>query len=287
MLKKGLQIISLLLLCTFSFFYTDRVVTVVKNQDPIMIKLNEHQTQHQIKSINAKIIETGIIPGRNGCQVNLEKSYTKMKKVGNYNPNLIEYQEIKPELSLLNTYDKYIIKGNSQEREVAIVIKVNNINNISDINDFLDNKDLKVAYFIDGKDIETNIINIYPLIQGGHEIYNLGYEQEYNKEMLLWTNNMINSIANNRSSYCLALIEQETRLEVCSNQKMHTIKSDIIINYANPFSKVRNQIDKGSILVFDQNSITKQELSGALTYLKQKGYTCLPLSEHLSEKGCQ
>ncbi|MDD2490429.1 MAG: polysaccharide deacetylase family protein [Bacilli bacterium] len=287
MLKKVLQTIGLLLLCSFSFFYTDRVVTVVKNQDPIMIKINEYKDFYNIESVDAIINDKDIIPGINGCKVNIDKSYSNMKRIGSYNPNMIEYQEIKPELSLSKTYDKYIVKGNSNKNTVTLVFKVNNINNINEIKSILKEKKIKAAFFIDGKDIETNVNSIYPLINEGHEIYNLGYDHRYEKEMLRWTNNMIDSIANNKSNYCLVLTENQNTLDICSKEKMYTIKPDIIINYGNPFSIVRKTIEKGSIIVFDVNSITKNELIGVITFLNKKGYTFNILSNHLSEKGCQ
>jgi len=287
MLKKVLQTIGLLLLCSFSFFYTDRVVTVVKNQDPIMIKINEYKDFYNIESVDAIINDKEIIPGINGCKINIDKSYSNMKRVGSYNPNMIEYQEIKPELSLSKTYDKYIIKGNSNKNKVAIIFKVNNINNLVEIRSILKEKQIKAAFFIDGKDIENNVNSIYHLINEGHEIYNLGYDNRYEKDMLRWTNNMIDSIANNKSKYCLVLTENQNTVDICSKEKMHTIKSDIIINYGSPFSIVRNKIEKGSIIVFDVNSITKNELIGVITFLNKKGYTYNILSNHLNEKGCQ
>src|SRR5690554_1148545 len=107
MFKKGLQTVCLLFFCLLSFFYTEKVVTVVKNQDPIMIKLNEVATTYQLPSTNAIINNNDITPGQNGCQINIEKSYLKMKKVGSYQPKLLYYEELKPKISLSNTYDKY------------------------------------------------------------------------------------------------------------------------------------------------------------------------------------
>jgi hypothetical protein len=83
------------------------------------------------------------------------------------------------------------------------------------------------------------------------------------------------------------LIEDNKKvLDMCASNKMYTIKSDLVINYKNTFDTIKNRIDKGSIIVFDVNNNTIDELSKALLFLNSKGYNYNLLSDHLSEKGC-
>ncbi len=286
MFKKTCQMVGLILVISFSFYYTDKVATVVRNQDPLMIKIRQYESSFNKESINAFINNENIIPGINACVVDINTSYNNMKRTGIYNSNLIEYKEIKPELSIEKIYNKYIIKGNKDKLEVALVFKLNNLDYIDDLLNVLSKKGIKASFFIDGKILEKDSKPIYKLVNNNHEIYNMGYDGVYNKELLIWTNNIIENISYNKSSYCLTTSENPKILDLCTSNKMYTIKSDIVINYSNSFNNVKNIIDKGSIIVFEVNDKTIIELNKTLLFLNSKGFKYNPLSIHLSEKGC-
>lgn len=286
MFKKSLQIIGLFLVISFSFYYTDKVVTVVRNHDPLMIKIKSYESIFNRDSIDAFIENNSVIPGINACYVDTSASYSNMKRLGEYNSNMIEYKETKPKLSIENIYDKYIVKGNKDTFEVALIFKINNPDYILDILNTLRSKNVIVSFFIDGKVIEENSDKIFMIINQGHEIYNLGYDHKYDKDLLVWTNNMIENMSHNKSNYCLVSDENKKVLEMCSSNKMYTIKPSILINYGATFTTVMNDIDKGSIIAFDTNDNTIDELNKTLIFLNSKGYKYNALSNHLSEKGC-
>lgn len=287
MLKKGLQGLGLLFLFIFSFLYTDKIVKIVKSKDPIMIKINHFENIYNIDAVNAIINDNEIIPGINGCIVDKDRSYSMMKRINKYNPNMIEYRELKPELSLDKIYDKYIVKGNKNKNEVAFIFKLSNKDdNLNDILRILNEYNIKASFFIDGKYLEENPEQVYEIIKLEHEIYNLGYNSKYEKDTLLWTNSIIDTIANNKSKYCLVMRENIDVLILCANHKMHTIKANLVVNYSNTLSLIKNKIEKGSMIVFEINNNTKSELIGMIIFLNTKGYKHNLLSEHLSEKGC-
>ena len=65
-MKETIKMIGLITLICFSFFYTDKVINVINEQDPIMIKINEVKDKYNIPSINATTTKDTIIPGING-----------------------------------------------------------------------------------------------------------------------------------------------------------------------------------------------------------------------------
>jgi hypothetical protein len=97
---------------------------------------------------------------------------------------------------------------------------------------------------------------------------------------------MIENMSYNTPKYCLVIEDNKKVLDMCASNKMYTIKSDLVINYKNTFDTIKNKIDKGSIIIFDVNNNTVNELSKALLFLNSKGYNYNVLSDHLSEKGC-
>ncbi|MDD2203285.1 MAG: hypothetical protein PHT75_02005 [Bacilli bacterium] len=286
MLKKSFQFLGLTILIGFSFFYTNEVINMVRDKDPLMIKIQEFETIFNKDSVDAFIEDDFILPGINACVVDTNSSYSNMKKIGSYNNSLIEYREIKPDISLDNIYDKYIVKGNKSKLEVALVFKLNDSRYTIDLINILSKKSTKASFFVDGKLIENDSQSIYNLINQGHEIYNLGYDGEYDKNLLVWTNNMIENMSYNKPKYCLLLEENKKVLDICSSNKMYTIKAELLINYRSTFNNIMSNIDKGSLIIFDVNEKTTTELTKTLLFLNSKGFTYNVLSEHLSEKGC-
>ncbi|MFA5408202.1 MAG: polysaccharide deacetylase family protein [Bacilli bacterium] len=287
MLLKSIKIVGIVFLLGFSFFYTDKVVTIVRNQDPLMIKILDYEASFNKESIDAFVEDNSIIPGVNACVVDTNSSYSNMKKIGSYSTNMIEYREIKPKLSLDSIFDKYIIKGNKDTFEVALVFRINDVRFINDITSILTSKGIKASFFLDGKLIEDETHEVYNLINQGHEIYNLGYDNAYNKDLLVWTNNIIENISYNESKYCLTLGENQKTLDMCSKNKMYTIKSNLVINRSTGFNSIKSSIEKGSIIVFDVADQTPLELNKTLIFLNSKGFAYNTLSNHLSEKGCK
>ena len=73
-MKSIVKLIGLLVLIGFSFFYTDKVIEVIREEDEIMIKIREEKDNYSVKPKNATISGNTIIPGINGREVNAESS---------------------------------------------------------------------------------------------------------------------------------------------------------------------------------------------------------------------
>ena len=62
-MKNIIKVIGLATLISFSFFYTDKVINVISEQDPIMIKINELGANFKEEALDAVITSDTIIPG--------------------------------------------------------------------------------------------------------------------------------------------------------------------------------------------------------------------------------
>ena len=71
-MKKIIKGIGLITLIIFTFFYTDKVLKVVREEDSIMMKINDIKDKLTIEPTDAIIIEDTIIPGLNGKKVNID-----------------------------------------------------------------------------------------------------------------------------------------------------------------------------------------------------------------------
>ena len=50
-MKETIKMIGLITLICFSFFYTDKVINVINEQDPIMIKINEVKQNAELEKV--------------------------------------------------------------------------------------------------------------------------------------------------------------------------------------------------------------------------------------------
>ena len=263
-MKKVIKTISLLVLICFSFFYTDKVINIINQKDPLMIKIESLKEEYKIEPVNAILNEDTIIPGINGRQIDVLKSYEEMKSSGIFREELLVYKDLYPSSLLSNNKDKYIIKGNNKENKVSLLL----ILNIKDIDNIKDNN---ITLFINHKDI--NIKNITKL--KNNEIYTYGNNGIYNNELLTSDNSIINRISNNESKYCLSNNKDNTVLEVCNKNNMYTIIPNIIGDY----TEIKNNISNGSIILINNTN----NLNIIIKYINSKGYHIVPLSNLLKE----
>ena len=267
---KTIKIIGLFCLFTLTFFYTEKVINVSIEQDEIMIKIKEYENTN-IKPINAIINNNTIIPGNIGKYVDKESSYKKMKPLGYFDPSLLIYKNIYPEISIYNNYNKYIIKGNTKNKSISLLYILNN-NTIDNIISISNKYNIKINIFIDSTYLNNNI----PIIDKikNNEVYNYGSNGTYTKDNLIIANNIINNKSNNKSIYCLFKNEDKSSLNNCANTKMLSILTK---NYN--FYNIKNNLDNGNIYLID-NTI---ELPKIIEYIISKGYNIVPLSELIIE----
>lgn len=262
-MKKIFEYIGLFLVVCFSFFMTNRTIDVAKNMDNIMIQIKDNMNDYKVSKMEAYIYEDTIIPGINGYEVNVSKSYDYMKKVGIYDPNLYVYSPIIVSSKIKDNLDKYIINGNKGKKMVSILIYAehNDILKIMNkIGDIKINFIISSNYFNENKKLMDDIFK--------------------NKHNILFTDiNNINSLSNQDNIYCFNKdLNNEFKSE-CANKNALTINSNIISN--NYLSNVKKQLQSGKIFVFNGN--VTNDINTIINYIESKGFKVSSLDNHLSE----
>lgn len=280
--KKIFSYLGVLVLISFSFYYTDKAVDIIKRNDPVMQKIIDYNSFNKIDPINAYINDSEMMPGVIGRQVNLDESYKNMKRLNKFDESLLVFEEVIPNINLDGNYDKYIVKGNNSLSNVSLVFTISDINNLKQIYDVLLEKNVLVTFFIDGNIIEDNIELILEIARDGYEIENFGYSNQYSEEMFNWTNNLIESITNVSTKYCYSEYHNYKVMDICSKNKKYTIIPSInAVNY--PFMVIKSKLENGSIIRLDNSDKVLKELSTSISYIKQKGYDLVTLDELLKE----
>lgn len=280
MYKKISYIMVVLLLSVFSFYYTNKSIELVQEQDPITKKIKDTSEKYNISAVNATIKDNTIIPGLSGKEIDYQKSYNKMKQYGSYNEKMTVLKETLPTISIDNNYDKYIISGNQIKKSVALVFKVEK-SFPKEIINILNQNSVSATFFIDGSYLEKNYKKIN--LMSNHELellsYNGNYEEMYFKSSL----DYLESLTNKKLKYCYAENNQKEVINLCKKLKLHTIIPTIKIEKS-VFSEVKENLTNSVIISVPITALTKKELPITIKYIKSRGYTIITLEELLSEE---
>lgn len=277
-MKTFFKLTGLLVLFFFSFFYTEKVINVITEQDEIMIKIKENEEKNNIPSTNAIISKNTITPGLSGKEINIDKSYKEMKKLGTYNENMLVYTKVLPEVSINNNKNKYIRNGNKNFTEVSLIFKINKNTDLQKLLTLLYKNNTKANFFISYEYLEKHINEIEK--EKNIEYYNYGKNGTYNDEIILIANNII-SKKSNPANICLTETNTNNTLKICSENEQFTIYPEIINGTIN---SIKSKINNGSIISFEVTNTTLNELPLIINYINSKGYTISLLSELINEE---
>lgn len=280
-MKNIVKMIGLFALIGFSFFYTDKVIEVIRQEDEIMIQLNNIEETYKTLPINANILGNTIIPGLSGKSINIEESYKKMKTTGIFNKNLIIYDNIAPDISIKNNKDKFIIKGNNSKQMISIIFILENDLYFDKINEIFNLKQEVANYFVDYSYLINNSTKIKET--KNHEFYSYGNNGQYTLDNLLFSNNLLSRIKNLEAIYCLTENMDEKILNLCSSNNLYTIVPTIIGD-KNPYTDLKDNLSSGAIILLKTNQEILTELPTIINYIKGKGLNITGLSDLLSEE---
>lgn len=266
----------------FSFFYTEKTVSVVKEYDDIMINIRGMEKQYKKEPIDATINGNKIIPGLSGRKIDLNRSYSKMKRYGKFEESLIVLKKIKPNNLLEKNKHKYIISGNKDKKNVSLIFLVDKNDNIDEIINILDKKGVKGNFFVDLKWLEKNSNLIPILVRENHVVGNLSHNMDYLDSSFVWMETIIEKIGNQKVGYCYTEKENKDLINICKKNNNYTIMPNIIVE-VNPYTNVKEKLVSGSIISFKINNNLIEELPIVINYIKSKDYKIENLNIHLEE----
>lgn len=243
-----------------------------------MTRIKEEKETREIKPVNGILSNDTMEVGKSGVTIDEDVSYEKMKKLDEYNENLLEYIFTKPLITKKNNLEKQITGKVTNEKEISIVFEVENLDNLEEINYILKSNNTKVTFFIDGKTIENNLLYLKQNLLKNTSLGLLGYANNYNETSLRYTKGLIEKHFS-LTEYCL--YKNEEFLESCKTFKINTIKPQKIEKYL--YSHLKQNIENGKIYQISINNSNIKQLNTTFKYLKQKGYTIKTLEDLLKE----
>lgn len=280
-MKKFLQFMGVATIMCFSFFYTEKAVDVVKEYDEVYKKIEEVSEKYKVTPIDAYIEGNTIIPGISGKSVNIDLSYSKMKRYGKYNDSLIVLDDVKPSISIYDNKDKFIVSGNKKKNYISILFLIKDVKNLKYILNVLDGKNISADLFLDGNFIENNM-NEFNSIDSKYNIGNLSYNSDYSNSSFPWLDSIIKKKINKNYTFCYSSNNDTDVAHICSLSNDFTVIPSIVLK-SNFISNVKDKIQNGSIISITVNDSNKKELPILINYIISKGYEIKTLNEHLNE----
>ena len=279
MFKNTIKLVSLFLLLLLSFIYTDKVFNEARGNDPLMKEVISYKRAHDVKPVEPKIKDDEMILGMSGLIINEEKSYKNMKEDDSFNKQKLVYDKAKPNTSIDKTYDYYITNGISKNM-VSIIFKVNNSTNVSKLLSILAKTDVTVNFFIDGSYLEKNVETAFSMVNLNSEIYNLGYDNKYSKNMISVTNNLIESITLKDSLFCLNSTKNDNYKDICASKKMLTISPKLV----NPsIIDLKKNLSKGVMIAYELDEFDTSKFNFIINVIESRGYKIKGLSKLINE----
>lgn len=246
-----------------------------------MIEIKEYSNELGNSVLDSYTTMDEIIPGISGIKVNINKSYENMRSKGEFDKNLIVFEEVKPTYLLNENMDKYIISGNQSKNSVSIIFNIKDGSYIEEIIRILNSKNIIATFFLDKEIYESSQDLIKLILLSGNNVELL--DNEYNKNDYNKYTSILKKIDSNESlKYCITTKKNNDLLNNCKSLQMNTIYSSLLIEkYL--YSEIKNNLYDGMIINLKNNKNVVRELSSTITYIQQKGKNIISLENLLKE----
>ena len=282
LIKKVIEVIFVILLVLFSFYYTEKAIILLESNDPIMKEIKDKGKSREEDAINAKVEGDYLIPGYNGLVIDLETSFNKMKGYGSYNEALLVFEEVEPTISIDDYYDKYISSGNGISTNIALVFTVDDSSYTDNLLDILKEMNAVGTFFIDGKLTDSNSLFVSQAVVNGNEVEVLSYDKAFDELLFKASIDKIKTLTSTTPKYCYATYDNEEVLNLCSKLSMHTIIPTLRLD-SNIYSDAKGNLRSGSIISVKLTEENVKELKVLINYIEQRGFTLVTLDTLLNE----
>ena len=265
-----------------SFVLTSEVRMASRETDELLTEIKSKKDGYKENAMEPYIDDDTIIPGLNGREVDTEKSYAQMSKIGYFDDKLLVYKTLPLKNTLDKNKDKYIVSLNNSKMEIALVFKVKDDDDITGIVRKLDEKGIKGTFFITSGYLEKHHNKVIKLVQDGYTIGNLSNDEDYNDSDFIWMKTILTNIGNQKYNYCLVKEKDKKTIKMCALHDSYTILSKQVVKL-NPSLNVKRVLKPGAIIVISVSKSLNSEIEVMLNYIESKGYTIKSLEEGLKE----
>lgn len=276
--------------------------TVATFRDPLFMQLEEYAHQNKKPAINAIVDKVWkAIPGINGLEVDIEASYEKMRKDGEFSENKIVYKQVSPRIHLEDLPASPIYRGNPEKDMVSLIVNVAWGNEyLPSMLKIMNAHNVKTTFFLDGSWTKKNPTMAKMIVDEGHEIGNHAYSHPDMKKL---TKARISEEIRKTNEVITATIDVKTKwfappsgsfrqdvVDIASSLDMYTILWTVdTVDWRNPESsamakKVLQKIEPGAMILMHPTASSTGGLEQLIIGIKAKGYQINTVTNLLSEQ---
>lgn len=142
-------------------------------------------------------------PARNGITVDVNQSFQAMKEKDKYDPSLLVYEQMQPEVTLEDLPAAPIYRGHPDKQMVSFLINVSwGTEHIPELLEILNKHNIKATFFVEGEWAKEHSDLLQMIDEEDHIIGNHAYDhpdmqhlsKEENEEQVKQTNDIIKAI---------------------------------------------------------------------------------------------
>ncbi|RQW20634.1 hypothetical protein EH196_11075 [Bacillus sp. C1-1] len=270
-------------------------------EDPLYEAILEHANKVNIPAIDARMDRVWkAMPGYNGLEVDVEKSYDKMKESGTFNQSMLIFKDAKPEVHLSDLDPAPIYRGVSEKPMTAMLINVAWGNEyIPDMLQTLRQHQVYATFFLDGSWVKKNPQLAVMIKEEGHEIGSHAYSHpqmsklsiEKIDEELEKTTEVIEATVDETPKWFAPPSGDYNQLVVnrAHAHGMHTIMWTVdTIDWKKPevqsmVNRVVPKMEAGSMLLMHPTESSSQGLDAMIKGIKEKNLLIGTVSDLMSE----
>ncbi|MFB4211171.1 polysaccharide deacetylase family protein [Shouchella sp. JSM 1781072] len=270
-------------------------------EDPLYESIVDHANKVNIPAIDAKIDRVWkAMPGYNGLEVDVEKSYDKMKESGTFNQSMLIFKDTKPSIHLSDLDPAPIYRGVSEKPMTALLINVAWGNEyLPDMLSTLREHQVQATFFLDGSWVKKNPQMAIMIKEEGHEIGSHAYSHP---QMSKLTEARIDEELSKTTDVIEATLDEtpiwfappsgdynQLVIERVHAHDMQTIMWTVdTIDWKNPevnsmISRVVPKMEAGSMLLMHPTESSAKGLDAMITGIKEKNLMLGTVSELMNE----
>ncbi|MFD1850335.1 polysaccharide deacetylase family protein [Oceanobacillus bengalensis] len=288
------------------FHSDEEVVTtlsqVVKREDPLYKEIVEKSANYIEAPQNAYIDEVWKkIPGRNGLEVDIDKSYEKMIEKEKFDETLLVYRQVPPEIRLQDLPASPIYRGHPEKEMVSLLVNVSwGTEYIPNILKTLNEEKVKATFFIEGKWAKENAELVKMIKEEGHVIGNHAYNHpdmarisnQKIVEQLTQTNEILTAITGDKPKWFAPPSGSfnEQVIMSANHLEMQTILWTLdTIDWKNPsvsvmINRVNTKLHPGATILMHPTEAIANGLDEIIETIKESGYRIGTIEKLLSEE---
>lgn len=276
-------------------------IPVSVNEDPLHREIVEKAAKYEEDPIDAKMDPVWkAIPGYNGVKVNVEKSYQKMKKEGEFSEHSLVLEEINPKVHLSELPPAAIYKGNPEKPMASFIINVAWGNEyLSDMLATLKKHHVKATFFLEGRWVKNHPDLAKMIVEAGHEVGNHSFSHPDMKSLstarihseIKKTNEVIEATTGEKPRWFAppSGSYREEVAKVASVYGLGTVMWSIdTIDWRKPspdvlIQRVTGKLHNGALILMHPTDSTAKSLDRLITEIKAQDLHIGTVSELLSE----